>query len=538
MDRRHLLLHHLEQRPDLALEDQHPEPARLLRRGTSASRSPPSSRTTPRASAASPLVFEASSESNKDAWKQFHASTLTMSTTYDRAPKLPSIPATSPGGPCQTGSPAATVIGNDDVTFETVATDPDSGQLGTQFVIKNYGGATVYDSGDPQTASGALTSSSGGVVRLVLNRAQIQGWHTDGATDAYAYSWYTRTSDGKLYSPTTGTGSAGSPCNFTYDPSRPGEPGATVTTDAAGDAGALGQNATFTLAPCAGALDDPPTACTGTSPNRYPYQINSSPPQSVPATGGIQTVQIPLTHAGPNTLTVFAISRPATSGIPPRPTSPSPARVSLPRRRHRRRQRHQADLLAAAPAPTPACGWPAVTEPETWAPPPTSAPPAPRSTAALPTGTAPRSYTATSPATTSKTLSPTTPPEPRRRQQPAVRQRRRPSSQPLLRQPGEPATGSVHRLHAQRRRRHPHPTRRRRKRQPYRHRHRRPDRHHRRRHQRLPARPLHGLWRMRRQTYSYPQTLAGPADSPDGAGDWNDFSLTTAQPAAKPYCSP
>ena len=256
----------------------------------------------------------ATSETNKDAWKQFHASTLTMSTTYDRAPKLPSIPATSPGGPCQTGSPSATVIGNDDVTFETVASDPDGGQLGTEFVVKNYGGTTVYDSGDPQSASGALTSTSGGVVRLVLKRAQIQGWHTDGATNAYAYSWYTRTSDGKLYSPTTGTGSAGSPCNFTYDPSQPGAPGVAVTTDAAGYAGALGQNATFTLAPCAGALDDPPTTCTGASPNRYRYQINSGPPQSIPATGGVQTVQIPLTHTGPNTLTVFAISTAGNAG--------------------------------------------------------------------------------------------------------------------------------------------------------------------------------------------------------------------------------
>jgi hypothetical protein len=250
----------------------------------------------------------AASESDRNAWKQIHASTLTMSTTYDRAPTLPSHPAVSPGGPCQTGTPSATVVGNDDVTFAVVSADPDGGQLGTEFVIKNHGGATVYDSGDARTAATALTSSSGAVVRLTLRRSQIQGWHPDGATKAYAYSWYTRSSDGKLYSPATGVGSAGSPCNFVYDPTQPPAPGIAVSTDAAGDAGALGQSAAFTLAPCAGALADPPTACTGTAPNRYTYQVNSSPPLSVTATGGPQTVHIPLTHTGPNTLTVFAVS--------------------------------------------------------------------------------------------------------------------------------------------------------------------------------------------------------------------------------------
>ena len=266
------------------------------------------------AQGASSLTFgiAAASETDKNAWKQFHASTLTMSTSYDRAPTLPSHPATSPGGPCQTGAPSATIIGDDDVTFETVASDPDGGPLGTQFVIKNYGGAVVYDSGDAKTAPAALTSTSGGVVRLLIRRTLIQGWHPEDGVNtpkAHTYSWYTRASDGKLYSPTTGTGSSGSPCNFTYDPTKPAtSPGISVTTNTDGDAGALGQNGTFTIAPCAGALADPPTTCAGTAPNRYTYQINSSPPLSITATGSAQTAQIPLTHAGPNTLTVFSIT--------------------------------------------------------------------------------------------------------------------------------------------------------------------------------------------------------------------------------------
>jgi hypothetical protein len=259
------------------------------------------------AQAADSLTFgiRAASETDKDGWKQFDASTLTMSTTYDTAPDLPSAPATSPGGPCQTGSPSATLIGNDDVTFQVVATDPDGGQLSTEFVVKDYDGNVVYDSGDPATSG--IVSTSGTVVRLTIQRSQIQGWHTDGSTAAHTYSWYTRSSDGLLYSPTRGIGTAGSPCNFTYDPTQPPAPGIAVTT-ASGTVGTLGQIATLTLAPCAGALKTPPTACTGAAPSSYTYQINSDAPQSVTATGDIQTIQIPLHHEGPNTVTAYAIS--------------------------------------------------------------------------------------------------------------------------------------------------------------------------------------------------------------------------------------
>jgi hypothetical protein len=260
------------------------------------------------AQGADSLTFgiRAASETDKAGWKGFHAYTLIMSTTYDNAPDLPSDPATSPGGPCQTGSPAATLIGNDDVTFQVVATDPDGGTLGTEFVVKDYDGGVVYDSGDPATSG--VASISGTPVRLVLRRSEIQGWHSDGATAAHTYSWYTRTSDGALYSPTTGTGSAGSPCTFTYDPTAPPAPSVTVSTDASGLAGTLGQTATLTLAPCAGTVQTPPTACTGTAAGSYTYQVNFDSSGTVTATGGVQTVQIPLHHVGPNTVTAFATS--------------------------------------------------------------------------------------------------------------------------------------------------------------------------------------------------------------------------------------
>ncbi|MFC0038645.1 ricin-type beta-trefoil lectin domain protein [Actinomadura rayongensis] len=262
------------------------------------------------AAGASSMTFglKAADSGDKNTWKQFVTSDISMSTTYDHAPDLPGHPATSPGGPCQTSGPGAVVIGNDDVKFQVVPTDRDGGQLGTRFVVKNYGGSTVYDSGDPANASTALTVTSGQVASLTLKRSQIQGWHADGRTKPYQYSWYTVTSDGKYASPGTGTGSAGSPCAFTYDPTQPPAPGLAVATDANGNGGTLGGTATVTLAPCADLLADPATTCTGTAPNRYKYQLNSGAPVTVTASGGAQTVTVPLHHAGPNALTVFSIS--------------------------------------------------------------------------------------------------------------------------------------------------------------------------------------------------------------------------------------
>ncbi|WP_433136152.1 ricin-type beta-trefoil lectin domain protein [Actinomadura nitritigenes] len=261
------------------------------------------------ASSSSSLTFglRADDPSDKDTWKQFTKSDVSMETHYDHAPGLPSHPATSPGGPCQTGAPGKAIIGNDDVMFEAVPNDADGGQIGTEFVVKNYGGAQVYDSGNPASASSALTSTSGGVVRLTLPRTTVQKWHTDGATKAYSYSWYTVSSDGKLTSPTTGTGSSGNPCTFTYDPTQPPAPGVDAETSDGHDS--LGDPpATLKLAPCAAMLADPSATCPGTAPNRYKYQLNSGPATTVLATGGVQTVPLPLTHVGPNSVSVYSLS--------------------------------------------------------------------------------------------------------------------------------------------------------------------------------------------------------------------------------------
>ena len=250
------------------------------------------------------LGLRAPDEGTDTEWEEFYSGKgeAGMSTEYDRPPGLGRIPSSSPGGLCQTGVPSLMTIGSDDVTFSVVPNDPDGGQLGTEFVILDYGTSNiVYPTGSD---TGTVTTTSGTTARLVLKRSTIEGWKTDGATKAYNYSWYVVTSDGKLNSPGSGAGTSGSRCHFTYDPTAPVEPGLQEPTGTL----TLGQDATAALAPCADALADPPVACAGTPPARYFYQVNETTPVLVNATGSPQSITIPLHHVGPNQITVYALS--------------------------------------------------------------------------------------------------------------------------------------------------------------------------------------------------------------------------------------
>ena len=106
---------------------------------------------------ASSVTFglRAPNESDESEWEEFYSAggEATMSTEYDRPPGLGRIPSTSPSGTCQTGAPTAMVIGNDDVTFSVVPNDPDGGQLGTEFIILDYG--TPISSTTPATLTPA-----------------------------------------------------------------------------------------------------------------------------------------------------------------------------------------------------------------------------------------------------------------------------------------------------------------------------------------------------------------------------------------------
>lgn len=229
-------------------------------------------------------------------WKKFQANTANINITYADAPSLPTQVSTSPGGTCQTGAPANDTIGNNDITFSVMPTDVDPGaSLSTEFVLTNYQGTTVYDTA---TAGGNITTNANTAANITLHRSVIQGFNTNGSTTAYPYSWYTITTDttanGTLTGPLSGgPGTKATPCTFEFNPNGPPAPSISAPTPANP---VLGQTASFTV-----------TAATGSTPAQYTYQLNSGPATTVVATGSPQTLTVPMTHLGPNTLTVYAI---------------------------------------------------------------------------------------------------------------------------------------------------------------------------------------------------------------------------------------
>lgn len=232
--------------------------------------------------------IRASNESDKDSWKKIPAATLSMTTTYNRVPSGPGSSATAPGGACQAG----VTVGLGDVTLQTKATDPDGGNVGVEFVLKDKNGTTVYDNGDPLPANNNLTVASGTIAQVTLTRDRFAAWNA-GLSPPYTYTWYARISDGRDYDPGTGTGSAASPCTFTFDPTAPTPPsitpiGTTVT---------LGSTVQVTVA-----------AGSGPTPARYVYQLNDGPPAYTSTGGASQTLSLTPHRVGTNTLRVSTLS--------------------------------------------------------------------------------------------------------------------------------------------------------------------------------------------------------------------------------------
>ena len=229
-------------------------------------------------------------------WKKFQADTANIAITYADAPNLPTQVATSPGGACQTAAPADDTIGNNDITFSVMPTDVDpDASLSTEFVITNYQGGIVYDTADN---GGNITTNANTAASITLLRGTLQGFNTNGGTTAYPYSWYTVTTDttanGTLTSPTSGgPGTRTKPCNFEFNPNGPPAPGVSPPTPASP---VLGQTAAFTITPA-----------SGVASVQYTYQLNDGPATTIAATGSSQALTIPMTHIGPNTLTVYAI---------------------------------------------------------------------------------------------------------------------------------------------------------------------------------------------------------------------------------------
>jgi hypothetical protein len=250
--------------------------------------------------------LRAPSTGDTSQWKEFSnaSGAITMTTYYDHRPNPQAASSVSPGGACQSLSPAKTIVGNDDFTLQTVPSDPDGGPLSVHFVLEAYGSTTAL-------ISTTISATSGKTASISIPRTTAQSWHSDGASTAYTYAWYTTASDGVLDNAgDTGIGSQSKPCLFTYDPTAPEAPGITVpaASNTDGSIGDLGGTAAFTFGTCTTVLDATPTACTGTTPVRYSYQVNDGAQHTIAVTGTTQKVTIPLSRVGVNTITLTSLS--------------------------------------------------------------------------------------------------------------------------------------------------------------------------------------------------------------------------------------
>ncbi|MGI8336252.1 ricin-type beta-trefoil lectin domain protein [Actinomadura scrupuli] len=255
------------------------------------------------------LMLKAHSEANAYGWMQIKPKDIRIVTRFNRPPAAPSHLTTSPGGPCKS-DPTKTIIGNDDVIFSAVPSDPDGGQLDTTFHIVNETGTEVK-------ATTIRTNNGTPAIPPAVTRATFQQtWSTDGA--AHKYTWYATTTDGQL------TGPSSARCGFTYDPRAPQAPGLKIPAPPSGvpgdPIGAIGQSVDFQVAPCQSKVADTPQNCTygptDAPTTGYVYQINGGPPITVPAVtgGGAQPLHVRLTRYGVNTISVKAMAASGTPG--------------------------------------------------------------------------------------------------------------------------------------------------------------------------------------------------------------------------------
>ncbi|WP_316529308.1 FG-GAP-like repeat-containing protein [Kitasatospora brasiliensis] len=223
------------------------------------------------------LGLRATNESDGYGWKKFQPSSMTMTTQYNHLPDTPTTLTTSPATSCAAATP--TVVGNGDVVLRAAVSDRDGGQLGVVFrLFKSSTGAMVASS------TTDLKADSGTTSQLVVGRQAL----VDASGGAPTAFWWNAYADDGI-----GRGGTSATCRFTFDPSTPGKPTATVGTGPF----TVGSPTQLTIAP------NP----VGTVPASYVYQMNGAAPSTVAAVSGAATVTVKPTRAH-NVLTVTALS--------------------------------------------------------------------------------------------------------------------------------------------------------------------------------------------------------------------------------------
>ncbi|HKS98920.1 MAG TPA: LamG-like jellyroll fold domain-containing protein [Rugosimonospora sp.] len=255
------------------------------------------------------FALHADDSSDPYAFKEFQASSASLTITYDHPPATPGKLATSPATSC-----SGSTVGDGSIALYATPTDADGGQLTTTY--------TMWKSTDTaqtnlltranNVASNQVVSSSGLASMLTVPESLLK---SQAAGVATGFTWSVVTSDGTL--PSTGAAS----CSFTFDPTRPGPPGVAPTKSPAvgktcatvGDSGdpvqPVGTLCSFTITPNA----------SGSAPAGYAYQLNEAAPVTVPGSALTSTGVAVITLVLPrlvNTLTVVALSSGGNAGPP------------------------------------------------------------------------------------------------------------------------------------------------------------------------------------------------------------------------------
>lgn len=225
--------------------------------------------------------IKADNESDPYGWKQF-SDTVSLSTTYDKAPDAPGDLRTSPVTSCTAATP--TTVGLGDVTLYSTLGDPLGSAAGSLTAS-----VTVTDTTTDTAVKGSpfkLTGLGAGSIATVLLPEDTLQAMADGAVNEF--SWSATATDGTLTSPASKT------CHFNFDPTTPGAP--TVTAE--DTSYTIGTAATFDITP-----ND-----SGGTPTSYDYQVNGAAVHTVAADStGDATISV-TPASGTNALTVTSIS--------------------------------------------------------------------------------------------------------------------------------------------------------------------------------------------------------------------------------------
>lgn len=227
-------------------------------------------------------------------WKQFKSgsSNFTLSVTYNYPPNQPSHLSTDPGGGCHTAASDPAVIGNDDVTFYSYASDSDTdNNLTSNFTLYNTSGTAVYSS---SSAGTNYKSGDKSFAHWTILRAGMQSYGANGATTAYKYYYQTKiTDDFGLSSPLSDK------CWIYYNPKGPQKPTVSLTPAQVTIGGSV--TASFTSPGC---------SSTGNPcPSQYVYQVGAAKPVTETADSThAWSGNIPVDQIGPLEISVHGIA--------------------------------------------------------------------------------------------------------------------------------------------------------------------------------------------------------------------------------------